>query len=87
MVQQVVIPSLSLKVTTHGRTIHERTVSAANVKKLYIRPESLRHSFQDEVSQLTWEADSELAEAIASVPPLYTLTDRKVVLGPESSWV
>ena len=85
VVQQVVIPGLSLKVKMPGRKIRERTVSAANVKKFHVRPTHLRHPFPDEYSQFVWGVD--LGLAITSTPPLYTLTDRKVVLGSGSSWV
>lgn len=56
MVQQVVIPSLSLKVKMYGRKIRVRRVSAAKVKKFHVRPEHLRHSFLEEYRQLAWGA-------------------------------
>ena len=62
-----------------GRRTRRRTVSAAHVKTFYLRPEHLRHAFEDEFAHLAWGADLELAHTSTGAVPLYTLTDRQSV--------
>lgn len=60
-------------------------MSAANMQLFHVRPKHLRHDFPDEYSQLVWSADLRLSEPLVT-SPLYTLEDRRVVIGEETSW-
>ena len=66
-------PGISYQVTMSGRRIRRRTVSAAYIKAFYLRPEHLRHAFEDEFAHLAWGADLEFADISTVVVPLYTL--------------
>ena len=72
-------PGISYQVTMSGRRIRRRTVSAAYIKAFYLRPEHLRHAFEDEFAHLAWGADLGLADTSTVAVPLYMLTDRQAV--------
>ena len=46
------------------------------IKILHVRPERLRHAFEDEFAHFIWGADSGLVEISTVAAPLYILTDR-----------
>ena len=79
-------PGISYQATMSGRRIRRRTVSAANIKTFHLRPERLRHAFEDEFAHLAWGADLGLADTSTVAVPLYTLTDRQAIESTGSGW-
>ena len=79
-------PGISYQVTMSGRRIRRRTVSAAYIKAFYLRPEHLRHAFENEFAHLAWGADLELEDTSTVAVPLYTLTDLQAVGSTGNGW-
>lgn len=59
------------------RSPSTRTVSIASVKPFHVRHLDLRHTMEDKVVQLVWNAEFQLAEASTVAGPLYTILDRR----------
>ena len=73
-------------VTMNGRGIRRRRASAANIKRFHLRPDDLRHDFENEFAHLAWGVDFGLAEPSIVASPMYTLIDRKAVIGQGNAW-
>ena len=56
-VVEVVIEGLSVVIEVEGRTTRSRTVSAASLKRFYMRLSDFRHSMEVEFAQMAWGAD------------------------------
>ena len=85
-VTEVVLPGLSYIVTMTGRGIRRRRASASNIKMFHSRPDDLRHDFENEFAHLAWGVDFGLAEQSIIASPMYTLEDRKAVMGQGNAW-
>ena len=70
----------------NGRRIRRRRVSAANIKMFHIRPDDLRHDFENEFAHLAWGVDFGLAEPSIVASPMYTLIDRRAVMDQGNAW-
>ena len=84
-VTEVVLPGLSY-ITMNGRGIRRRRASAANIKMFHLRPDDLRHDFENEFAHLAWGIDFGLAEPSIVASPMYTVIDRKAVMGQGNAW-
>ena len=67
-------PAISYQVTMRGRRM-----TAANIALFHVRPEHLRHVFEDEFAHLVWGADLELADVSTMAVLLYTRTHQTSV--------
>ena len=77
-VTEVVLPTLSYIVMMNWRGIRRRRASAANMKMFHLRPDDLRHGFENEFAHLALGVDFGLAKPSIVASPMYTLIDRKV---------
>ena len=73
-VTEVVLPGLSYIVTMNWRGIRRRRAS---------RSDDLRHDFENEFAHLAWVVEFGFAEPSIVGSPLYTVIDRKAVMGQE----
>ena len=79
-------PGISSLATLSGRRTRRRTVSAANIKTFHVRPEHLRHAFEDQFAHLAWGTGLGLADTSTVAVPLYTLTGRRAIEGTGAGW-
>ena len=75
------IEGLSVILEVEGRTTRSRTVSDASLKPFYTRPSDLRHAMEDQFAQVAWGADLGLGGHSTTAAPMYTLLDRRRVVG------
>ena len=52
----------------------------------HLRPDDLRHDFENEFAHLAWGVDFELAQPSIVASPMYTLIDRKTEMGQGNAW-
>ena len=52
----------------------------------HLRPDDLRHDLKNEFAHLAWGVDFGLAEPSIVSSPMYTLIDRKIVIGQGNAW-
>ena len=83
---EVLLSGLSYIVTMNGRGIRRRRAFAANIKMFHLRPDNLRHDFENEFSHLAWEVDFGLAEPSVVASSMYILIDRMAVMGQGNAW-
>ena len=67
-------PAISYQATMRGGRM-----TAANIKLYHVRPEHVRHVFEDEFAHLVRGADLELADIVTIAVLLYTRTHQKSV--------
>ena len=77
----VIRQGLSFTVRLKGRQIRQRSVAASDIKPFHVRPEHLRHSFEDEFAHVIWSVDLGLADTSVVAVPLYTSIEKRVVKG------
>ena len=56
-VTEVVLQGLSHIVTVNGRGILRQLASASKIKMFHLRPDDLRHDFENEFAHLAWGVD------------------------------
>ena len=57
-----------------------------NIKRYHLRPDKLRHEFEDEYAHLIRRPDMERVAPSTLAPPLYTLVDRRAKEQSRGSW-
>ena len=84
-VTNILQKGLVVEVEMEGRKLRSRRVSPSGIKPFHVRPPDLRHPFADEFAQYAWPADYGLASSSVAATPLYTLSDRRVIVTESGS--
>ena len=85
-VAEVFFPGLSYIVTMNGRGICRRRASASSIKMFHLSLDDLRHDHENEFAHLEWGDYFGLAKPSIVASPMYTLIDRKAVMGSGNAW-